>query len=168
MDHTEVLRCLVEEGVLKLKDTNSEELCREEAWVILTTLWHERLKRNETIGSADPKVADLVDLVHSIGTTRMAAITAAVLAFLVAASFSQFQSTAWPIFRFIIAVGFAGAVFYILHVNYSRTAGFAQGVIDQVLYDALVAEANKSDTAVVVTWPMLRRNRDDTPIDAHD
>jgi hypothetical protein len=182
MDHKDVLIRLDKEGILNARDVDFKTLCREDAWIILTALWHERLKSNETIGSADPKVADMLDLVHSIGTSRVAALVAAIVAFAVAASFSQFDPTiGGPCIRFIIALVLAFSVPWLLHANFVRIARLAQGVIDQVLSDALMAEgklpekspastddnAPKESTAStdgnasiegkVSTWPLLPR-----------
>ena len=149
MDHSKGLKRLVKEGLLELKDHDPEKLTRSDAWIILTALWHERLECNKTIGSADPRVAGLLDLVHSIGTSRIAAFMATLVAFAVAASFSQFEPCGWPLARFIVALILAVGVPVILHSNYSRIARLAQGVIDQVLSDALVKEGKAS------TWPLL-------------
>lgn len=160
IDHTALLKRLIQEGVLELRGVDlsvlSGEEARKRAWIIVTALWFQRREgrqNHDQIKGAEPRVSALYDLVHSLGANRIATAAAGLFAFSIAAAYSKLDLSLRPVLFFIGALALACGAFYIFHTSYRRVGKMAQAVTDQVLSDALVAERNT--TQPVVTWPHI-------------
>lgn len=158
MNHGPVLKRLVDANVLVLHNTDRGEITPEKAWIITTAIWHQLAKTNDKIGSTETRTKDLVDVMHSLGTARIASIFAPMLALYLASIHGMVSLHFWPIARFLIAVSIAIVAWRTFRSGYYRTAIISQSVIDQVLYDALVDEKSKNDDIPFETWPQFSPN----------
>lgn len=109
VDHSTVIENLVKARILSIrrvdgKEFNATALTREQAWMILSGLWHPRSNSSESIKGADKAAAALADMVHSTGTARVAAFAAPIVAFGVAISASSFSEEPAAIVRFVVAL----------------------------------------------------------------
>jgi hypothetical protein len=169
MDHTQVINQLRNEGVLDLQGLDKTYIpTKKQAWVIVTAVWHQRLKTCDKIGSVEPRTKDLVDIMHSMGTARVASGTAVLVAFGSVFATACCGQLSLPMCRVLSAVGIAVGAYSIFQIGYVRTARLAQAVIDEVLSDALHAEKenhkvkNENDKSEkskeekpIRTWPRL-------------
>ena len=166
MDRRPVLQRLVDKPVLKLRGTKEpHELTHQEAWIILTALWHERTGGSDggqKIKNMETRAKDLMDLAHSLGTVRVATVIAPFVAILLATKGGVFPHAFVNVLLFVVAVIFESTLLYVFFDGYERTALIAQSVIDQVLSDALDEESKKPTDAtdatsvrVIETWPLL-------------
>lgn len=163
MNHESMIKRLVANDVLSISSlpkskgprevTSEDAIDRRLAWIATTILWHERLGRDpKAIGGADPRTSGLTDLVHSLGTTRVASLLAALTAFTAPCvlhgdpAFEPVLGGSWSVAGLI-----AGVIFFVQHTNYARTCGLAQAVIDSVLADALIAEKGDRVSPISLT-----------------
>jgi len=147
LDHSKLISRLRNANVIQLVDAESGLEIAEDAkvspanaWIIVTSLWHERLTKSDHIKAAEPKASVLVDMTHTTGTARVACAFAWITTFLIAGHAAQVSFEPEPVFRFIGANVLAGLLFFVHHWNCKRVRYLAQGVIEEVLHDALVAE----------------------------
>src|ERR1700723_1726336 len=75
MDHSEVIKRLIDAEILKVRGVSKDEITRENAWIIMNAVWHQRVENNCKIKGATARMTALVDLVHSLGTARIASIS---------------------------------------------------------------------------------------------
>jgi signal transduction histidine kinase len=165
-----VIQRLVEEKVIVLVVKENErppldpaKIERSDAWIITTALWHERTGGQSKIANFETRARDLVDLVHSLGSARIAAVFAPVAAFMLAAYHGTIAFALEPILLFVFAALIAAFMFLTFQTGYRRTAYLAQTVIDQVLSDALVEERKKA-AGPIETWPLLPKKRSPDPL----
>jgi hypothetical protein len=148
VDHRQCVASLRARRIIRLRDRTSGEvladtvsLSRFQAWSILTGLWHERLSmQNSFIKAADPRASSLSDLVHSIGTARVAASAAWITAL-----YTLWRECAWPIEwwrdeRFVVGNLLAAFFVGLYHAGYRMTGKATQKIVEQVLDDALTGE----------------------------
>jgi hypothetical protein len=122
---------------------------RFQAWTIMTGLWHERVAfENSFIKSADPRASSLADLVHSVGTARVAAIAAWIFALLILLRSCSISMEGWAIARFIIGNILAAGFILLYHAGYRRTGKAAQRIAEQVLDDTLTQEQKKNGAPI--------------------
>ena len=148
IDHRSNLERLRRDQVLELPSAQSLTLTREDAWVITSTLWYTRRKTSQIVEGADENARMLVDLSHMLGTARVAAAVAPMVALLAAAALSQPSTASGPALRFVLALAISIGLGRVFWTSYLRTTRFAQKVIDQVLADALHAEKEELGHAV--------------------
>ena len=156
VDHRKFIASLRARGIIQLRNRESDDVLAEtvtpnrfQAWTILTGLWHERVARkNSLIKSADPRASSLADLVHSVGTARVAAITAWIFALLILWRTCDLSTEGWAIARFIVGNILAAGFVLLFHVGYRRTGEAAQRIAEQVLDDALTQEQTKNGAAI--------------------
>lgn len=148
INHGDFIRRLRSNGVLSLVDaTTHKEVpknimpTRFDAWAITTAIWHERLATSKRIKGAEPRSASLVDLMHSMGTGRIASLCALLVALAIAGRVAHLSWEPMPVFRFVMTFLVWGVVFALHQVNYERTSLAAQRVIEEILHDALAEEA---------------------------
>jgi hypothetical protein len=155
VDHRPFIDSLRKRRIIRLWDRNSGDPVpdtvtpnRFEAWSIVTGLWHERLTReNSLIKGADPRSTSLVDLVHSVGTARVAAGAAWIFALLILSRTCVLSTECWAVARFIIG-NILGAIFVLLYQRaYTRTGEALERVVEQILDDALTQEQKQSQKA---------------------
>lgn len=170
MDHREVINRLEAEDILGLKGQSSETdktktpLTRDQAWSILVALWHERVESNPLIKTANERTEELVDLLHSMGTNRVAAVAAAVVAFGLVLEDSTFDLIHfWAYFQdfklllhFLLAVAIGAGMVAVFQSAYVNIARLTQDVIDQVLSDALLAERKSNGNKVIILPPICK------------
>jgi hypothetical protein len=156
VDHSSFVAALRERGIILLRDRNSGDVLadtvtpnRFEAWSIVTGLWHERLTRkNSLIKGADPRSTSLVDLVHSVGTARVAAGAAWIFALLILWRTCVLSTEGWAVARFIVG-NILAAVFVLLYQRaYTRTGEALERVIEQILDDALTQERSQMSVPI--------------------
>lgn len=117
--------------------------------------WHGRVAKGKSlIKSADPRASSLADLVHSVGTARVAAITAWVFALLILWRTCSIATDVWAILRFIVGNVLAAGFILLYHAGYRRTGQAAQRIAEQVLDDALTQE-QKVNGAPIDTYVAL-------------
>jgi hypothetical protein len=166
MNHKNVIKRLVAERILILRHDDEKpldpaNLTRSDAWIILTSLWHERTNEGTKIANMEKRTRDLVDQVHALGASRIAAVCAPAAAFLLAAKSGHLDLGTIPVLLFLLAVFIALFMFETFQIGYRRTARYAQGVIDQVLTDTLLAEkARGAPFEAGKTWPLLPEKRE--------
>jgi hypothetical protein len=154
IDHRLVIKRLVDNRILRLQEKVAEHLSCEEAWIIYSTLWHQRLKDNKRIESAAARADDMVDIMHSMGTARVASVTAVIFVPAFAIMYHlQTDGLSW--FGCGIALFITIVTFFTFHLSYYRSARMTQGLLDEMLSDALVAECSKSGPPIV-TWPLFK------------
>lgn len=171
VNHRPTLAALEEAGVLEIKSATgvpvqAASLNREQAWIIVTALWHQRVESSARIKAANQRATNLIDTVHSLGTARVSSLfalaTALVLAKFAAPTGPQLVRLAlWS----CAGIGFSALVWG----AYRRSADFAEQVIDEVLADALTEEACREGRPVVTRAgagmePSVRRRRFTVPL----
>lgn len=146
-DYRRTVRALEARQVIRLysQDTGNpivqDSLTQEDAWAICTAMWHERTKTSPVIQGGESKAASLADAAHSIGAARVAATSAAIVVFgMIVPSVATFSLSATPILRYASSLVVAYLVAELFRQSYNRTARFAEQVMEQVLFDALVLE----------------------------
>lgn len=160
VDHSGLIARLRATKVIELVDasndcsiTDNVVVDREDAWVIMTSLWYERLTTSEHIKGSALRVRMLADMIHTTGAVRIASVIALCFAIAITAHVTSFSWQACPVVRFIIAIIIGVVLFLVHHANYIHVGKLEQGVVEEVLYDALVAEKEKP----VKTWVNLER-----------
>jgi hypothetical protein len=166
VDHSLNIKELVAKQVLSVRNISTDEpipsshITRENAWIIVTALWHSRAETSELVKGAIRGAAGLTDLVHSTGTALVAALAAPIIAFGWAAVNSDLTWEPRPVLGFLTACAITCLMITLAWMNYRRTSHFAEAVIDQVITDALVAERNGIESAQITTYispTVLRR-----------
>lgn len=161
VNHTESIARLIKAGILKLEGFESQSLSRDDAWIITTALWHQRLTTNKKIKAADGRTRGLLDLAHSWGTAFVASLAASLAAFVLAGVYSQLATCSLePIVRFVVAVVIALAAPQLFFSSYLRISQLAQSVVDEVLADALREEKSRAkgqggESGPILTWPLV-------------
>jgi len=146
MDHSASLKRLVRAGILELRVPGENDplpespLNRERAWVLNSAIWYERRMTNKRIQGADAHARALTDLVHTLGSARVAAMLAPITAFGIAACISTRSGEGWALTGFAIAFILAILIAVLFWCAYLRTARLTVAVIDTILADALIAE----------------------------
>ena len=51
MDHSGVIKQLIDAEILKVCDVSKEQISRENAWIIMNAIWHQRVEKNYSKGS---------------------------------------------------------------------------------------------------------------------
>jgi hypothetical protein len=127
----------------------------ERAWIMTSALWHGRRECSTIIKGAHPASQALTDLVHSLGTARVASLAAVLTTLWIAASISTFSTQSEHFWRFVGMLVIAALLIALFWNAYWRTGRLAQQLIDQVLADALVAEAAAERVKKVITHPLF-------------
>lgn len=158
MDHSQMIKYFVKEKAVVvnqlskdqgLKKLEGDMITKEHGWLVTTILWHERLgSEDKRIAGAEPRAIALTDLVHSLGTARVASVVASLTAFgsllLMDLRLSLDFADA---LRFVAAVTLSVVVFIVQHQNYVRTARLARTVIDGVLHDVVMSSQTRHQQA---------------------
>lgn len=111
---------------------------RGEAFQLSIALWHQCLKKDGPISdAADRKVNFLGDNAHGLGTARVASLAATLTTLFACFGYGDFSKDLWDMTRFISMLLLALATTYLFHDGYQRVGGFAQGIYDKILFDAL-------------------------------
>lgn len=157
VDHSGVLKRMVENNILELRsiDNQTGYPDRVQAWNIAVAIWYERCNKDSYIGNADKKTIALTDQMHSMGTALVAAVIASLV--IVADFFQKIGTCSLPSWRFVFAVLISVVVIWTTLKSYHRIAYASQAVIDQVLYDALKEEYDKTQKKVVA-WVAMPRS----------
>ena len=155
IDHSGLIARLRAANIIELVNAETDTpiaaevtVSRPDAWVVATSMWHERLTTSEQIRGAEPRAGTLIDMTHTTGTARVASAVAwlaalAVAASVVGADVADFSLKLGPVLCFIFA-NVIGALLFVMHRrNYRRVSYLAQGVIEEVLHDALLAELHR-------------------------
>jgi len=156
VNHRQFIASLRERGIIRLRNRDSGEvladtvtLDRFKAWTILTGLWHERLAREDSlIKGADPRASSLADLVHSVGTAKVAAVTAWIFALFILWRTCALSTEGLAIARFVVGNILAAGFVQLYRDGYRRTGKAAQRIVEQVLDDALTQEQTKADAPI--------------------
>lgn len=159
VNHAELIMRLRRHNLLVLVDANTDQpipndilVSRPDAWMIVASLWHERLRTSKYIKSAEPRAQVLSDLVHSTGTSLVASAFAWIMALVIATCLATLSLQLGLVVRFSLASAIGALLLYVQQQNCKRVVSLARGVIEQVLHDALANEKNKP----VRTHVMLR------------
>lgn len=102
---------------------------REEALVISTALWCQMRDKEYIKDATFKKLESFGNQVHALGTARVASIFALMVAVMFSIPFG-------PSVNFIIMYLLGISVFIMFDLAYRRVGIFAQGVYDQIFYEA--------------------------------
>lgn len=155
VDHRQFIFLLRKRGIIRLLDRESGDMLPEtktpdriQAYTIFAGLWHERLAREDSIKSAEPRASSLADLYHSVGTARVASIAAWTFALLILLKECHPSTDIVAIARFVVGNIFAGAFVILFHYSYLTIGRMAQLIGEQVLCDALTQEKSKTQAPI--------------------
>ena len=136
---------------LENKLTPPDAVCtRFEAWAIVTAIWYERLESCPKIKGADTRASSLADLMHSMGTARVAAICSILLAVVVASRVGVLSLNGAPAFHGIAMIVVWVILVLLHHAAYQRTSLAVTRFVQAVLHDSLVDEQPIATTHAVV------------------
>ena len=164
MNHASMINRLVQNGILEIKDREAGvELGREDAWIVTSALWQQRIENNDKIKAANRRTNELVDMMHLSGTACVVSVFAivfAIIAFLSDIKTNDLASECFFFIRFGLFTVLSAALVGLFYKQYHRTAKVARQLIDQVLSDALLQEQqdlkhSKGKQSIIVTWPLF-------------
>lgn len=154
IDHRAAVKLLRDLGLLQLSQVENhtvtkcgESLTREEAFLTVAVLWHQRAD-NGPISGATPKAQSLSDVAHSLGSATVAAALAVVTTIIIAKQISERSFACESVIRFSLFVVLAFLLICGAYLNYLRTARLYQRFVDAVLLDALDNECRISGLLV--------------------
>jgi hypothetical protein len=111
-----------------------------EAWMIVTKLWHERVKTDERIESANDRADRNSHLVHSVGACRVAVWAAVIASLVISANKLAEEPSVSHSGKLILAFGAAvgvGILFYVCETSYRQVLAQSSDFVLRVLEDAL-------------------------------
>ncbi|HUU41526.1 MAG TPA: hypothetical protein VMW42_11345, partial [Desulfatiglandales bacterium] len=158
VDHRPFVASLRTRGIIRLRNRNSGYVLsdtitpnRFQAWCIVTGLWHERLaKEDSLIKGADPRASSLADLVHSLGTARVAAVMAYIFTILILRETCVLSWEVSAIIRFVAGSILTVFFVYLCWDGYRRAGEATQRYVEQVLDDALTQEQIQTRAGVPI------------------
>jgi hypothetical protein len=160
INHTDFVKRLQASDILRLVDARTGNdlvttvrMGRFEAWTIVTGLWNERVEASQRIKGAEPRAASLVDLMHSMGTGRVASSCAVLFACSLPYTGGQPAMEGPSVARLAATIALGVLLVWLHHGSYSRTGQSAQRVIEQVLHDSLADEKQRSGHAAQSCCP---------------
>lgn len=124
---------------------------RMNAWLVVNKLWHERTETNEKIKSANARAESFADIVHGLGSCRVALWSALLTALVFLANFSvvHWQSLDWSSYAgagaFLVIV--AVALPFIGGRAYKQTLWISDHFVIRVLDATLRADRKPSPGA---------------------
>ena len=162
VDHRDFIRRARSRGMLRLIDSrNGEpvsdkvEPTRVEAWSIVTAVWHERVEDSLLLKGGEARASTLVDLMHSMGSARVASFVALVGSLLLIGRETPIDLHFEPVARFVVALALGLMLVCLFARAYRHTGESAQRFIEQVLDDAL-AKCGSVDTHVLLKLAIER------------
>ena len=168
IDHREFVNSLRARGIIELRDRNSgaiidlygkPPLTRFQTWSILTGLWHERMAgKNSIIKAADPRATSLTDLAHSVGTARVSAVAASLVAFLILWPNTTHCLDFWAVLRVVFGIILAVGFWCLCCNGYRKTGAATQRFVEQVLDDVLTEENMGGKGQPIVTYVNVVRS----------
>jgi hypothetical protein len=148
IDHRRFLRNLVirADPWLNLYDLSNSnpldaeavnQLTRQQAWIIVSALWHERTKTSKQIEGAHERMGAFYDLMHSLGTLRMSCLVAVFFSLAVGAEIGVFSYQVEAIVLFTVFL-IVFLFFLCVHqTSYRITGRLTQQFVEQVLTDEI-------------------------------
>lgn len=173
VNHRTLVVRLVANNVIQIHDPRHHErtfkeeevrrdLDRQTAWIIVSSLWFPRLGSDKLISGAEAKTSALTDLMHALGTARVATIAAILAAMVIAALGGTPDLEAGIPMALMLTI--AVLLLAVQWASYRRLGVFAQRVIDEILTDALTNEVERERRAIktfslldYATWKASRR-----------
>jgi hypothetical protein len=150
-DHRRLLESLITAGVLHLVNGTNQSvhsLTRMQAWVIVTSLWHERLSGDNGIAAANRRADTLANLVHSLGAATVASVAAVPTTIIIAVHMS---GVSWDFERLVATLVVASLLIAVHENSYRDTLSISQRFVEEVLADTL-----SKDKALPITTRALR------------
>ena len=146
-NHAPIVASLRTANVIQLRDatTNAQirddaAISRHDAWVIATSLWNERVDSSRHIKGANRQAALLVDMLHAVGTARVATPIAWIAVLFIATHIGHISWEYEPVLRFVFAIVVAALLFATFHCSFVRISNLYEDFVAEVLHDALRLE----------------------------
>jgi hypothetical protein len=146
IDYSKVLNQLVASGSLRILSASDgkpvhHHFSRDDALPVMTSLWHQRMKKCALVGGTQPKLDGIYDAAHASGTARVAVFFALITTAIIASQISQWdlQQTSSLVRMFWLAVAVVIPIL-VLWVNYYYAGNIAEKVVGEVLADAIAQE----------------------------
>ena len=139
-------------------------MTREEAWCIVTALWHLR-REAPAIKGIDPRAQFLGDFGHSVGAARLGMVFATGFAIVIGSMQKELSLDVASLTRIVVAVGFAVAMFFSYHFTYRRMFRLVEAFAEHALHDVLAAEA-KGQEEKPVAHVLIKKSGAAEPISA--
>ena len=132
-DHRKWLHDAVERGLLELRDprtgfSTGAPHDAESAWSVLSAVWYQHIEVSPRVKSATARTISLADLVHTLGTARLAVAAALLAAGWLAVRVSVpdlAPSVAWTLIVWLAASG----VMHTVPHQFKRPTGFGFSVV---------------------------------------
>jgi hypothetical protein len=121
-------------------------LTARQAWVVVTAIWSERRLTSKLIEGAEPRASTLADLVHSLGTGRIATACALFLAFAIAFRVGEFSTDCSAFARFLVVLLVWLLLLCAQHSAYKCTGAMLQLFVEIILLDVFAAELASRNT----------------------
>jgi hypothetical protein len=142
LDYSALIRRLRLAGLPEVVDAENlhvetMEASRLDAWVMVSSLWHQLHEISPRIKGVEPRAQRLADLTHSMGTALVGSVVAWIIAMIIAGFVGKPSLIAGDVIRFVIAQLGAVGITVVLGLNYKNTALICQRVVEESLTDAL-------------------------------
>lgn len=115
---------------------------RFDAWKIICGLLYSRLKTNCKIESIEPRADSLINSAHSMGTARIAFVSAIIVTFLILSQVAVISFETSALIHFVTFLVVCIFLLFCHKRGYQRSMLIAQKFIEQVLADVLINEAH--------------------------
>jgi hypothetical protein len=146
----ERILCLIRQDAQRRYPVEKKNLSREDAWRVLTAVWHARMGSSALLESANSRTDSLTSIVHGLGTLLVGTVIAGIGAFFVSwyippdtscfpgATPLLFRWLAEPLWMRILGfLLFAGILFLAQRFAFGVAVGHAQNVIEMVFLEDL-------------------------------
>lgn len=142
INHSTQISSLIERGLIKPcpdKCKCNDDKC--EALITISTLWFERLGRDNPIGNSENRVERYGDLAHAAGAARIAALFAVIWTIIICMLYGgEWSPTTNNIIRYVLMLFFGSAIIYLFNDAWRKTGKIYQHLNDRILDHALEKE----------------------------
>lgn len=141
INHSKKIKALIENEDVEPccdKCECSDDKC--EALITISTLWFERLGRDNPIGNSENRVERYGDLAHAAGTARIAAFFALIMTIIICMRYTVLEPTIPNILHFIVMLAFGCIVICLFNDAWKKTGKIYQHLNDRILDIALKKE----------------------------
>jgi hypothetical protein len=140
INHTRQIELLRQRNLIRARPADALIDRQLEALITISTLWFERLGRDNPVGNSEKRVAAYGDLAHSAGTARIASFSALLMTVIVCMLYGDWNPTITSFVRYIVML-ILGVVITLLFNNaWTHTGNISQQLNDRIIEDALEKE----------------------------